>query len=327
MRHANRWQMTGLGLMVACIMGAVPRTVSAEGPQRTSSGTNHVPAGKAKPSDPQVVRAPEAPNPAPGSQKSNQMPAKPQPSNKGGGSWVIVPKDSPNKGGGSWGIVPKNSDAAASGTKSPGFGQAPPSKSLPEPNSNEPERVRAPEAPNAAPGQTPNPAPGPQESKQKPAKPQPTVDDWVAAAGAIVGMASSMMGGGNAGYGAPSYDGADYGAAGNASPEADAYPPLVDADAGEVPTNPPPAALMRIAIVNPTDNEVTLHFLLDGQPQTLEAGMRIDYTVTRPVLIKFSRGAQFGVGRYRLDEHLYKFRSTDHGWELYRSPYVEAIQQ
>lgn len=254
MRHANRWQMVGSGVMVACLIGAAPCIVSADGPQRTSAGPIRVRAPQANPPGPIRVRAPEA---------------------------------------------------------------NPPSSI----------HIRAPEAPNVAPGLKPNPAPGPQNSNQKPVKPQPTVDDWVAAAGAIVGMASSMMDRGNAGYGHPSYDDTDYGAAGNASPETDAYPPLADAAAGEVPTNPPPAARMRIAIVNPEDNEVALHFLLDGQPQTLEAGMRIDYTVTRPVLIKFSRGAQFGVGRYRLDEHLYKFRPTDHGWELYRSPYVAATQQ
>jgi hypothetical protein len=366
--------MIGSGVMVACIIGADRHTVSAEGPQRMSIVHAAQPAGTAtvkgftRPAVPIAGSTAVRPQPvlsAPG--RTNRASTWIRP-NRGtwqvvpqsGGtqrSWEVVPKGVASENGGSWVVVPKGSDAATSGTKSPGFGKTPPTKGFPEPNTNAPQntspsslrvrapeanppsttRVRAPEAPHVAPGAAPNPGPGSQNPTGTSGPPSPTLGDWVAAAGAIAGMASGMMSYGDAGYADACYEEANYGgtgssyeddgAASTASYEADAYTYPVDAAAGDVPSNPLPAARMHVAIVNPTENEVALQFLLDGQPQTLEAGMRIDFTVTRPVLVKFDRGEPFGVGRYRLDQNLYTFRPTDHGWELYRSPYVAPAQQ
>jgi hypothetical protein len=166
--------------------------------------------------------------------------------------------------------------------------------------------------------------------------------DWVNAAGAIVDMANSVMGNGNMGYGDGGYGDMDYGDGGyggagasygdycpaNSAAYEDSYAGYPTGSlVSDVPTNPSPAARMNIAIVNPTENGVALQFLLDGQLQTLEAGTRVDFTAVRPVEIKFDRGEQFGRGRYQLTGYLYKFRPTDHGWELYRAPYVAPTQQ
>ena len=375
MRHTNSWQVIGTGVILFCIVGAAHRTASAEGPQRMSivhaAQSGGAPTAKhfTQPLRPitdgtagrsrtvlsapgRAIRSGESIRPNRGSwQAVRQNSAKKR-------SWEIVPQGAASESGGTWVIVPKGSDAATSGTKSPGFGKTPPTKGFPEPSSNGPQRttasslrvrapeanpsnstrVRAPEAPNATPGPAANPAPGPQNPDKEPGVPQPALFDWVAAAGAIAGMASGMKSPGDAGYGDTCYNDLGYGEAGSSYEEyddpsdstsyeadADAYPANTAGDG--VPSNPLPAARMQIALVNPTENQVSLQFLLDGQPQTLEAGTRFDFTVTSPVQIKFDRGGQLGVGRYRLTENLYTFRPTDHGWELYRSPYVAPAQQ
>ena len=77
-----------------------------------------------------------------------------------------------------------------------------------------------------------------------------------------------------------------------------------------------------MAIVNPESNGVDLGFIVDGEAATLPKGNRIDMPVSQPRVIEFDRGGSFGTGQYTLDNGLYTFTPTDHGWELYRTPYV-----
>lgn len=269
-------------------------------------------------------------------------------------SWDIVPKGVAADSGGSWVVAPKWTGVGPVGNKSPGQGSAPPSMAFPEPNHNGPQRtspsstrarapeanppsstcVRAPSAPDPTPGTTPNP--GPQNPGGSAAPGGPSLGDWVAAAGAIVDMANSVTGNGNMGYGNVGYGDTGYGEMGYGDAGGSyAYDPtcttvyegsypsnMVGSVVSDVPANPSPVTPMNIAIVNPTANGVALQFLLDGQLQTLEAGTRLDFTVARPVEIKFDRGEQFGRGRYQLTGYLYTFRPSDRGWELYRSQYV-----
>ncbi len=306
MRHASTLQTIGWGVVMGAVLVATDRGAAADGPKLL----NVFQAA-------QPVRAPAAqgvvrPGPAiTGFGSANRAGAVARPIR---GNWQFAPKNAGKKR--SWEIVQKGSAADIGGNKSPGQGSAPPSMAFPEPNGNGPKRtppstthvrapeanppssawVQAPSAPDKAPGTTPGQTPGPQNPAGSSGAPGPdgaNLGDWVNAAGAIVNMATGMMGNGNMGNGNMGYGDAGYGDAQERSsytydPECtdvyeDGYPGNATGYVvSDVPANPSPAARMNIAIVNPTANGVALQFLLDGQPQTLEAGTRVDFTAVRP---------------------------------------------
>lgn len=345
MRHVSTLQTIGWGLLLGAVIVATDRGAAADGPKLLNVFQAAQPV--IAPAAQGVVR----PGPAiTGFGSANRAGSVPRPARL---NWQFAPKNAGKKR--SWEIVQKGSAADIGGNKSPGQGSAPPSMAFLEPKDNGPKRtssssthvrapeanppssawVQAPSAPDKAPGTTPGQTPGP----QNPGAPGPsgaTLGDWVNAAGAIVDMANSMTGNGNMGYGDTGYGDTGYGDAGGSYTDdpvctdvyEDGYPGNATGYVvSDVPANPSPAARMNIAIVNPTANGVALQFLLDGQPQTLEAGTRVDFTAVRPVEIKFDRGEQFGRGRYQLTEYLYTFRPSDRGWELYRAKYVAPTQQ
>ncbi len=141
----------------------------------------------------------------------------------------------------------------------------------------------------------------------------------------------------NMDYETMSYGDADCGVAGTLYEETNPdYPSTAEDDyisdptdstVTDVPANPAPEAQINMAIVNPRENGVALHFLLDGDLQKLEAGTRIDFVATRVVEIRFDRGEQFGRAHYLLTEHIYTFKPTVRGWELFRAKYVPPSEQ
>jgi hypothetical protein len=86
--------------------------------------------------------------------------------------------------------------------------------------------------------------------------------------------------------------------------------------------NPTPAQPVRIT--NPATNKVTLSYTLDGNPYTIPPGSSQDLVLDHPWVIEFSRGGNFGHGRYGLEPGLYTFAMTDHGWELYHGDLVQS---
>jgi hypothetical protein len=81
--------------------------------------------------------------------------------------------------------------------------------------------------------------------------------------------------------------------------------------------NPTPAQPVRI--INPAANKVTLSYTLDGSTRTIAPGTSQDLMLDHAAVIDFSRGGNFGQGRYGLEPGLYTFSMSDHGWELYHS--------
>jgi hypothetical protein len=87
--------------------------------------------------------------------------------------------------------------------------------------------------------------------------------------------------------------------------------------------NPLPAA-GPIKITNPAANKVTLNYMLNGNLYTIPPGYSQDLPSDRGWVVEFNRGVNFGQARYGLEPGLYKFSSTDRGWELFHYP-VEAL--
>jgi hypothetical protein len=80
-----------------------------------------------------------------------------------------------------------------------------------------------------------------------------------------------------------------------------------------------------IKITNPATNKVTLSYTLNGVTYTIPPGYTQDLREDRPWVIDFSRGANFGQGRYSLESGLYSFSLSASGWELYRRPLEQAV--
>ena len=74
-----------------------------------------------------------------------------------------------------------------------------------------------------------------------------------------------------------------------------------------------------IKIVNPAKNGVTLSYMLNGNAFTMPPGYSQEFQEDRAWVIEFSPGANMDQTRYGLQSGVYKFASTDHGWDLYRS--------
>jgi hypothetical protein len=86
-------------------------------------------------------------------------------------------------------------------------------------------------------------------------------------------------------------------------------PTYYEADA----TNPVPAA--SIQLVNPTENQWTLNFRLDGgEVQSLSAGYSMP--INRVTIITFDRGGGAGQARYQLTDGAYKFVVFNGQWDL-----------
>ena len=110
---------------------------------------------------------------------------------------------------------------------------------------------------------------------------------------------------------------------------ADTYSDTANAYAVQHPVldNPLPAANFSggpITIFNPPTNTVTLSYTLDGTAYTIPPGYIQELVEDRAWAIQFSRGANLSQAQYGLQSGLYSFKSTDHGWELYRSDLPRA---
>jgi hypothetical protein len=84
---------------------------------------------------------------------------------------------------------------------------------------------------------------------------------------------------------------------------------------------------LPIKIINPPANGVALNYALQGAPYTIAPGYSQDLVHDRSWVIEFSRGGNFGQARYGLEPGTYSFAHTDHGWDLYRVPAVQAAPE
>jgi hypothetical protein len=90
----------------------------------------------------------------------------------------------------------------------------------------------------------------------------------------------------------------------------------------------PVAATKTVRIVNPAETQTSLSFSVNGENHTLEAGKSEELGVADKAVIEFDRGTGNDVGRYSLDEGVYRFTSTPQGWELHHSngtPVTDAV--
>jgi hypothetical protein len=88
--------------------------------------------------------------------------------------------------------------------------------------------------------------------------------------------------------------------------------------------NPLPGANFSgdpIQIVNPASSRATLSYKLNGFPYRIQPGESQDLREDREWVIEFNRGGNFGLARYGLQPGLHSFSVTEHGWELYRTPF------
>ena len=80
-----------------------------------------------------------------------------------------------------------------------------------------------------------------------------------------------------------------------------------------------------IKIVNPAKSGATLNYTLDGNAFTIPPGHSQELREDRAWVIEFSRGANLDQVQYGLHTGVYKFTPTDHGMELYRSDFPQAV--
>jgi hypothetical protein len=80
-----------------------------------------------------------------------------------------------------------------------------------------------------------------------------------------------------------------------------------------------------IKIVNPAKSGVTMKYMLDGNAFTIPPGYSQEFQEDRAWVIEFSQGANMDQMRYSLRSGVYKFASTDHGWDLYRSEVPQTV--
>jgi hypothetical protein len=71
-----------------------------------------------------------------------------------------------------------------------------------------------------------------------------------------------------------------------------------------------------IALTYPAQQGPTLHYELNGVEHMIQPGNTAQFVDDRSWTIEFDRGPGRGSARYSLHEGVYKFKSTDHGWEL-----------
>lgn len=80
-----------------------------------------------------------------------------------------------------------------------------------------------------------------------------------------------------------------------------------------------------IKIVNPSKSGTTLAYTLDGQTYTMPPGYSQTFQADRAWVIQFSRGPNLDQVQYGLETGVYKFTHTNHGWELYHSPFPQSV--
>ena len=80
-----------------------------------------------------------------------------------------------------------------------------------------------------------------------------------------------------------------------------------------------------IKIVNPAKSGVTLSYMLNGNAFTMPPGYSQEFQEDRAWVIEFSPGTNMDQTRYGLQSGVYKFASTDHGWDLYRSNVPQTV--
>jgi len=79
-----------------------------------------------------------------------------------------------------------------------------------------------------------------------------------------------------------------------------------------------------ILVTNPSTNNATLNYTLNGHPYTIAPGQTQELREDRAWVIEFSRGQGHGGARYQLGVGRYAFAPTEVGWELHRYPLETA---
>jgi hypothetical protein len=74
-----------------------------------------------------------------------------------------------------------------------------------------------------------------------------------------------------------------------------------------------------VSITYPGKTGPALQYLLNGTEHTIRPGGAATFVNDRRWIIQFDRGADNGTARYTLSDGIFKFKSTDHGWELVRA--------
>ncbi len=97
------------------------------------------------------------------------------------------------------------------------------------------------------------------------------------------------------------------------------YMPTAPSGWAGVPSNQVPSlARNRLVVLNPTDNEGNVAFLLRGHDVGLAAGQTAELKLGESGIVRFDRGNGYGVARYKVRPGTYMFRVEDGRWELYR---------
>ena len=84
--------------------------------------------------------------------------------------------------------------------------------------------------------------------------------------------------------------------------------------------NPVPQVQTPIKVVNPANSGATLSFIINGQSYSLAPGMKQDLNVSPGSTVSFDRGGNLGTATYSLNQALYSFAPSNHGWELFQEP-------
>jgi hypothetical protein len=88
---------------------------------------------------------------------------------------------------------------------------------------------------------------------------------------------------------------------------------------GSAPANRMPGQAAAVQLHNDASTGTDVHFLLDGQEQTLSSGQTLDLSGDRPHLIEFNSGGNYGDLRFTLYQGLYKFKVMPEGWALFKA--------
>jgi len=76
----------------------------------------------------------------------------------------------------------------------------------------------------------------------------------------------------------------------------------------------------QVVIVNPSGNQATLAYSINGQPFNLPPGGSQQLDATSAMVIEFDRGMSGDPARYSLTPGTYTFAATDQGWNLTSGP-------
>jgi hypothetical protein len=93
---------------------------------------------------------------------------------------------------------------------------------------------------------------------------------------------------------------------------------------------PPPAPMpdfdpCLLEITNPPETNGPVHFVIEGEVQTLLPGETRQWTAFSQRLVEFHRGEDFGDARCTVDRGTWRFQVSEDGWELVAAEHVSMM--